>query len=132
MDVDSDADESPGYFNVLTPEDEEPLELDGWAGFDEVLDADKPILRDDMIAKADEMIGPEGELWAMRNETLTEQDRDTIRAFWLIMKSNMSREIFKHMRYAFSKSCRGQVAVDDHPPRRNPVLRRACLVSLLC
>ncbi|KAJ7671306.1 hypothetical protein DFH06DRAFT_1177162, partial [Mycena polygramma] len=47
MDVDSDAEESPaGYFNVLTPEDEEPLELDGWAGFDEVLDADTPISRD--------------------------------------------------------------------------------------
>ncbi|KAJ7616924.1 hypothetical protein DFH06DRAFT_1012626, partial [Mycena polygramma] len=35
------------------------------------------------------------------NETLTDQDRDTIRAFWLIMKSNMSRETFEHMRYAF-------------------------------
>ncbi|KAJ7615622.1 hypothetical protein DFH06DRAFT_1239646 [Mycena polygramma] len=47
VDVDSDdADESSRYFNVPTPEEDEPLELDGWAGFDEVLDADMPISRD--------------------------------------------------------------------------------------
>ncbi|KAJ7688851.1 hypothetical protein B0H17DRAFT_937987, partial [Mycena rosella] len=67
------------------------------------------------------MIGPdqEAELWAVResrrlhifyaaqtdtapgNEVLTETDRDNIRAFKLKMMSNMSRDVFEQMRWAF-------------------------------
>lgn len=35
------------------------------------------------------------------NDTLTDQDRDIIRAFKLLMMSNMSREVFEQIRYAF-------------------------------
>jgi hypothetical protein len=48
----------PGYFNTLAPEEEEEFEIDGWSGFDEVLDADKPISKEEMIRQLEEMIAP--------------------------------------------------------------------------
>jgi len=58
----------PGYFNSLAPEEEEEFELDGWSGFDEVLDTDNPITREEMIRQLEEMVAPgqEAELWAIR------------------------------------------------------------------
>ncbi|KAF7360422.1 hypothetical protein MVEN_00772300 [Mycena venus] len=120
MDVDGDATSSdnasdsdleyhpagyPGYFNSLAPAEEEEFEFDGWGGYDEVLDTDKPgPSRENMIRQLEEMIGPEqeAELWRMRNDTLSDKDRDNIRAFKLKMMSNMSRDAFEQMRYAFN------------------------------
>ncbi|KAJ6561806.1 hypothetical protein B0H19DRAFT_1259451 [Mycena capillaripes] len=97
IDSDSESSECPEYFNSLNPEEDENLELDGWGGFDEILDADEPILREQIIAQLDKMLGPDQELWSMRNDILTEQDRDNIRAFWLMLLSNMLREEFEQM-----------------------------------
>ncbi|KAJ7019369.1 hypothetical protein C8F04DRAFT_1147812, partial [Mycena alexandri] len=56
-----------------------------------------------MIRELEEILGPdeESELWQHRNEILTEQDRDNIRAFRLKMLSNMPRVAFAQMRHAF-------------------------------
>ncbi|KAJ7733130.1 hypothetical protein B0H16DRAFT_1732424 [Mycena metata] len=79
------------------------MDSEEWADFDEEIDHELPISRDEMIAELEEMLGPdeESELWAQRNETLTEQDRDNIRAFRLKMLSNMPRVAFAQMRHAF-------------------------------
>jgi hypothetical protein len=75
MDIDAEEEQAeysasgiPGYFNCLTPEEDEEFEIKAWSGFDEVQDADRPLSREDMIIQLEEMIGPEQEadLWAMR------------------------------------------------------------------
>jgi hypothetical protein len=74
MDIDAEEDTEhsasgiPGYFNCLTPEEDEEFEIKAWSGFDEVQDADRPLSREEMIVQLEEMIGPdqEADLWAMR------------------------------------------------------------------
>ena len=124
MDIDNLSDASgdydDGYFNLLDLEGGEAVEIEAWSGFDEVQDRDEPISREEMISRLEEMIGPEDdiELWGTRksgppnlalvdtysnpgNDVLTENDRDNIRAFKLKMMSNMSRDVFEQLRYAF-------------------------------
>ncbi|KAJ7248762.1 hypothetical protein C8J57DRAFT_1522234 [Mycena rebaudengoi] len=109
----TDNDIPPAYYNILNPEmptpeheddDEFQNESEGWSGFDEVLNADAPLSLTEQVNELEEMIGPEDEkeLWAMRNDVLTETDRDSIRAFKLKILAKMSREAFEHMRHAFS------------------------------
>jgi hypothetical protein len=79
MDVDDDSEEPPPpepeiplYYNVLTTEEDEFESNDGWAGFDEVLDADTPLALEEKISQLEQIIGPEdeAELWAMRASKL--------------------------------------------------------------
>jgi hypothetical protein len=64
IDVASDSDSEStshggGYaFNSLTPEQDEDFDLDTWNGFDEALDADEPLSREDMIRSLEETIAP--------------------------------------------------------------------------
>ncbi|KAJ7450206.1 hypothetical protein FB451DRAFT_1527969, partial [Mycena latifolia] len=66
-------------------------------------DADTPISREEMIRQLEEMIMPddEADLWKIRNDVITEQDRDNIRAFKLKLMANMPRSAFNQMRFAF-------------------------------
>ncbi|KAJ7271371.1 hypothetical protein B0H12DRAFT_731303 [Mycena haematopus] len=102
-DSESESDHGGYPFNSLVPEQDADFEMDAWSGFDEVLDADQPMSKAEMIRQLEEMIAPgqEAELWAIRNETLTDQDRDNIRAFHLKVMSNMSREVYEQLRHAF-------------------------------
>ncbi|KAJ7349246.1 hypothetical protein DFH08DRAFT_139479 [Mycena albidolilacea] len=96
---------NPGHFNFLAPAEDEEFEIDGWSGFDEVLDADGPVgSREEMLTQLEEMVAPgrDAELWAVRNDILTDQDCDNIRAFHFKMISNMSREVFEQLRFAFN------------------------------
>lgn len=62
----------PGYFNILTPEEEDDEDLGGWRGFDEFQDADTPDpSSEEMIAQLEQMFGPDddAQLWSMRAAT---------------------------------------------------------------
>ncbi|KAF7372602.1 hypothetical protein MVEN_00123100 [Mycena venus] len=71
--------------------------------FDEVTDRDVPKTLEEMEQELDNMLVAEDEktLWEFRNDILTEQDRDNIRAFKLYLISKMPRIAFAHMRHAF-------------------------------
>ncbi|KAF7374016.1 hypothetical protein MSAN_00282000 [Mycena sanguinolenta] len=57
-------------FNSLAPEPDEDFEVDVWRQFDEELDIDQPLSREDMVRELEEMLAPdqEAELWAIRSE----------------------------------------------------------------
>ncbi|KAJ7333281.1 hypothetical protein DFH08DRAFT_1020774 [Mycena albidolilacea] len=59
---------NPGHFNFLAPAEDEEFEIDGWSGFDEVLDADDPVgSREEMLTQLEEIVAPgrDAELWAV-------------------------------------------------------------------
>ncbi|KAJ7466343.1 hypothetical protein FB451DRAFT_1093297, partial [Mycena latifolia] len=65
-----------------------------------------------MLRELEEMLGPDEEaaLWECRNDILTEQDRDNIRAFRLKMLCTMPHLAFAQMRYAF----RNKLEISSH------------------
>ncbi|KAJ7181861.1 hypothetical protein C8R46DRAFT_1210212 [Mycena filopes] len=79
------------------------MDLEEWKSFDEDGDHDVPLTRDEMIAELEEMLGPdeEGKLWERRNEILSDQDHDNIRAFRLRLLCNIPHVAFAQMRHAF-------------------------------
>ncbi|KAJ7266112.1 hypothetical protein C8J57DRAFT_1469942 [Mycena rebaudengoi] len=93
-------------------DDERNEDDDAWRGFDEILDADNPTTVEEMLKELEEMLSPdeEADLWDIRNEILSEQDRDNIRAFRLKMLSSMSHEVFAQMRHAF----RSKLEISSH------------------
>ncbi|KAJ7506447.1 hypothetical protein B0H11DRAFT_2219815 [Mycena galericulata] len=103
MDVDIE-DEEPDVNPHLLNEANAAEIDDEWRGFDEFQDVDIPISREEMICQLDEMIMPDKEerLWDIRNDVLSEEDRDNIRAFKLKLMANMPRTAFDQMRYSFN------------------------------
>ncbi|KAJ7719690.1 hypothetical protein DFH07DRAFT_1067838 [Mycena maculata] len=88
------------------------IDSEDWVKFDEELDSDIPKTLEEMQQELDEMVFPEEEqtLWEIRNNILTDADRDNVRAFKLQLASGMSRSAFAQMRYAF----RHQLEISSH------------------
>ncbi|KAJ7727430.1 hypothetical protein DFH07DRAFT_896229, partial [Mycena maculata] len=95
-----------------SPQEADFIDGEDWVKFDEELDSDIPKTLEEMQQELDEMVFPEEEqtLWEIRNNILTDADRDNVRAFKLQLASGMSRSAFAQMRYAF----RHQLEISSH------------------
>ncbi|KAJ7035765.1 hypothetical protein C8F04DRAFT_1258650 [Mycena alexandri] len=106
-------------------------ELSGWRRFDELQDTDSPDpSRKEMtlIAQLEQMLGPDEDpkLWSMRNEELTDGDRNNIRAFKLKMMSDMSRDAARslttiHRTTSSQKACQTGNILEAPPPDEKEV-----------
>ncbi|KAF7308066.1 hypothetical protein MKEN_01168900 [Mycena kentingensis (nom. inval.)] len=89
----SDADPEDGE------DDEQPEDAD-YEIFDETVDTDEPVSREDIVKLLEEMFGPaeDGTTFDFRNDILTEKDRDNIRLFYCKLRGCIPRDTFQMIR----------------------------------
>ncbi|KAH7917964.1 hypothetical protein BV22DRAFT_1187293 [Leucogyrophana mollusca] len=105
----SEVSDDEGVDNASSPAGNEHDPQWDW---EEGSDGDDELLtEEEMLERLEEITGlqTEGDLYDLRNDMLSETDRDNIRAFKFWMMSNISRLAFNQMRFTF----RGKLSLDS-------------------